>query len=132
MSSRRLSLALRAYPREVRDRDGAHLLELAADLAEHHGATREALGLLRGGLAERRRHGRVRRVAVAVGAAVLLTITALTWTATAQSGRVEEDLFSCAGQCAEVEAQVASRVADGWTCTELGLPGAVGWRCTHD
>lgn len=131
MRSRLLDLCLRAYPRDLRARDGAHLRELATDLAADHGVLREALGLLRGGLAERRRHGRVRRTVVAVVAATALILTALTWTATAQGER-EEELFTCTGQCPDLDAEVAARVADGWTCTELSDSGALGWRCTRD
>ena len=55
MRRRVLELSLLAYPRQVRQRDGDHLLGLALELADSHGAAREAFGLLRGGLAERRR-----------------------------------------------------------------------------
>lgn len=127
-----LNLCLLAYPRAVRARDGEHLRDLATDLAGDHGFLREAFGLLRGGLAERRRQSRTRRAVVAVGAATLLALTALTWTATAQGGRVEEDLFACAGQCADAEAEVASRVRDGWSCTERREPAGVSWRCVRD
>jgi hypothetical protein len=102
------------------------------DLAEDHGTLREALGLLRGGLCERRRRGRTRRAVLALGAAVALTVGFLSWSAAAQSGRVEEDLFACAGQCADAEAEVATRLRDGWTCTERREPAAVSWRCTRD
>jgi hypothetical protein len=132
MNHRLLDLCLLAYPRKVRARDGDHLRELATDLAGDHGSLREALGLLRGGLAERRRQSRTGRALVAAGAATLLALTALTWTATAQSGRVEEDVFSCAGQCSEAEAEVASRVRDGWTCTERRDPTTASWRCVRD
>jgi hypothetical protein len=44
---------MRAYPRERRLRDGAALRDLAAELGERHGSRREAIGLLRGGLAAR-------------------------------------------------------------------------------
>ena len=132
MRRRVLELALRAYPRQVRLRDGDHLLGLALELADQHGATREVLGLVRGGLGERRRQGRTRRAVAAVLAVTAVVLTALTWTATAQGGRVEEDLFSCAAQCAETEAEVGSRIQDGWTCTEHRKPAAVSWRCTRD
>lgn len=130
-TSRLLDLCLLAYPRQVRARDGDHLRELAADLAGDHGALREAFGLLRGGLAERRRQPRTRRSVIAVAAATLLTLTALTWTATA-TGDAEEDVFTCAGQCADTEAEVASRVRDGWSCTERRQPDAASWRCVRD
>jgi len=132
MRRRLLDLCLLAYPREVRARDREHLRDLAMDLADDHGTVREALGLLRGGLTERRRRGRTRRAVIAVAAGTALALGGLTWTATAQGGRVEEDLFSCAGPCADTEAEVASRVRDGWTCTERRDPDAVSWRCTRD
>ena len=52
--SRLLRIALRAYPKEVRERDGAVLLDCAAELAGDGGSRlREAAGLARGGLARR-------------------------------------------------------------------------------
>ncbi|WP_322936621.1 hypothetical protein [Nocardioides bizhenqiangii] len=131
MRRRVLELTLLAYPRAVRRRDGDHLLGLALELADTHGVAREAFGLLRGGMAERRRHGRTRRAVAAVVAATALVLAALTWTATAQGGRVEEDVFSCAGDCPDIPAEVESRVGDGWTCTEHRGP-PVTWRCTRD
>jgi hypothetical protein len=132
MRNRLLDLCLLAYPRAVRSRDGEHLRELATDLAGDHGILREAFGLLRGGLAERRRQSRTRRAVLVAGAATVLALTALTWTATAQGGRVEEDVFACAGQCADAEAAVTSRVRDGWSCTERREPAGVSWRCVRD
>lgn len=93
MRARLLALCLLAYPRAVRLRDGEHLRELSADLAVDHGSLREAVGLLRGGLAERRRQSRPRRAPVAVGAAALVVLTALTWTASAQPATEEEEVF---------------------------------------
>jgi len=132
MIRRLLDLCLLAYPRAVRMRDGEHLRELAADLAADHGLLREAFGLVRGGLAERRRQSRTSRAVVAVGAATLTALTALTWTATAQGGRMEEDVLTCSRQCADAEAEVASRVVDGWSCTERREPAGVSWRCVLD
>lgn len=132
MRRRVLEAALLAYPRQVRVRDGEHLLALALELSDAHGAAREVVGLLAGGLAERRRHGRTRRAVPAVVGVTAIVLTALTWTATAQGGRVEEDLFSCAARCAETEAEVGSRIRDGWSCTERREPAAVSWRCTRD
>jgi len=131
MSRRLVDLCLLAYPRAVRRRDRDHLRELALELAADHGVLREAFGLLRGGLVERRRQSSTRRAVVA-GAATLLALAALTWTAAAQSGRVEEELFACAGRCANVEAEVSSRVRDGWSCTERREPAGVSWRCVLD
>jgi len=127
-----LNLCLQAYPRAVRARDGKHLRELATDLAGDHGFLREAFGLLRGGLAERRRQSRTRRELIAMGTATLIALTGLTWTAVAHGGRVEEDLFACAEQCVDAESEVASRVRDGWSCTERGEPAGVSWRCVRD
>lgn len=126
-----LELCLRAYPRGVRARDGHHLRELATDLAGDHGFLREAFGLLRGGMAERRRQPRSRRPLIAMGTATVVALTGLTWAA-AQGGRVEEDLFACAEQCRDAEAQVASRVREGWSCAEQRVPAGVTWRCVHD
>lgn len=127
-----LNLCLHAYPRAVRARDGRHLCELATDLAGDHGFLREAFGLLHGGLAERRRQPWARRAVVAVSAATLIALTGLTWTATAQGGRMEEDLFACAGRCVEAESEAASRVRDGWSCTERRELAGVSWRCVRD
>jgi hypothetical protein len=133
MRRRLLELCLLAYPREVRDRDRDHLRDLALDLAESHGTAREAFGLLRGGLAERRRHrGRARRAVMVVGAATGLVLAFVSWSAAAQGGRVEEDRFVCTGGCAAAEAEVAARERDGWTCTERREAAAVSWRCTRD
>ena len=129
MIRRLVGLCLLAYPRAVRARDGEHLRGLAAELAADHGILREAFGLVRGGLAERRRQSRTRRAVVAVGAATFVALTALTWTATAQGGRVEEEVFTCSARCADAEAEVASRVVDGWSCTERRQPAGVTWRC---
>ncbi len=133
MRRRLLRWSLLAYPRPLRDRDGAELLTLAEELAAEHGAARELLGLLLGGWAERRRrHPRRRRVAVALTAATGVVLAVLAWSAAAGPVRVEEERFGCAGECAEVEAAVAERVADGWTCTESRAATAVSWRCTLD
>ena len=69
---------------------------------------------------------------LAVGAATAVALTFLTWSAAAQSGRVEEDRFTCVGECADTEAEVDARVRDGWTCTEQQEPDAVSWRCVRD
>ncbi|WP_205471796.1 hypothetical protein [Nocardioides sp. SYSU D00038] len=132
MRARLLDLCLLAYPRAVRERDGDHLRDLADELADDHGFGREAAGLLWAGLAERRRRARTGRALVASVAAVLLVVSGLAWTAAAQGGRAEEDLLGCAGRCPEVEAEVAARVSDGWTCTERREPTGAGWRCVRD
>ena len=133
MRGRVLRLCLRAYPRAVRERDGAELEALATDLAADHGTLREALGLLRGGWAERRRRAsRRRRTAVALTAATASVLAVLTWSAAAQPGRYEEERFGCTGRCADVEAQVAERVDDGWDCTESRGAAGTTWRCVRD
>ncbi len=133
MSRRALELALLAYPRQTRRRDGDHLLDLAHELADAHGTTREVVGLLRGGLAERRRRrSTTRKVAIAVSAAIGSVLVVLTWSAAAEPLRVEEDQFSCEGECADIDAQVAERERDGWTCTEQEAASSVTWRCTRD
>lgn len=136
MSDRVLRLCLLAYPRELRGRDGEELLALAAELADDHGTTREALGLLRGGWAERRRRAsRGRRAALALTAATAVTLGALTWSAAASPGRVEEERYGCSTDCAGVQREVDRRVDDGWTCdrsTTAAAAATVGWRCTLD
>lgn len=130
---RLLGLCLLAYPRALRGRDREELRDLALDLADSHGTTREALGLLRGGFAERRRRaGRTRRAGVALGATTGLALVLLTWSAAADGGRVEEDRFECAGVCAAAEAAVATRIRDGWTCDERRQSTSVSWRCVRD
>jgi hypothetical protein len=69
---------------------------------------------------------------VAVGAATAVALTFMTWSAAAQSGRVEEDRFTCVGKCADTEAEVGARVRDGWNCTERHVPDTVSWRCVLD
>ncbi len=101
MSRRILELSLLAYPRQVRQRDGDHLLDLAHELADTHGARREAFGLLRGGLAERRRRrSPARKIAIAVSAAIGSVLVVLTWSAAAEPLQVEEEQYSCVGDCA--------------------------------
>lgn len=131
MRRRLLELGLFAFPREVRERDGEHLRDLALDLADDHGTVREVLGLVRGGLGERRRRSRRPRL-IAAGALTAAVLTVLTAMATASSARVDEDRFACVGECAETRAEVADRVEDGWTCTERRQPDAVQWRCSRD
>jgi hypothetical protein len=133
--SRTLRTCLRAYPRDVRERDGDELLDLAVHLAADHGIVREVLGLVRGGWAERRRiASRRRRTAVALTAATASALAVLTWSAAAQAapGRVEDDRFDCAGDCHLVEGAVAHRVDDGWTCIEMNATASDSWRCTLD
>lgn len=133
MRRRVLRTCLRAYPRDVRDRDGAELTDLAEDLAADHGVVREALGLVRGGWVERRRRAsRRRRTTVALGAATASVLAMLTWSAAAEPGRAEEDRFDCTGDCAVAEREVANRIADGWTCVEHHPTPSATWRCTLD
>ncbi len=100
MSRRVLELALLAYPRSIRQRDGQHLLDLAHELADRHGTAREVFGLLRGGLTERhRRRSPRRKVVIAVSAATGSVLVALTWTAAAEPLQVEEEQYSCVGSC---------------------------------
>ena len=102
MSRRILELSLLAYPRQVRHRDGDHLLDLADELADTHGTGREAFGLLRGGLAERRRRrSPARKIAIALSAAIGSVLVVLTWSAAAEPLQVEEEVYSCVGDCAD-------------------------------
>lgn len=134
MRHRVLRACLRAYPRDVRERDGRELRDLAEDLAADHGVVREALGLVRGGWAERWRRRSPRRTTVALTAATASVIAVLTWSAAAaaEPTRVEEELFGCAGECGSLEREVAHRIEDGWTCTDLRTTASVTWRCTLD
>ncbi len=133
MSRRILELSLLAYPRQVRQRDADHLLDLAHELAETHGAGREVFGLLRGGLAERRRRrSPARNIAIAVSAAIGSVLVVLTWSAAAEPLRFEEDQFSCEGECVDFGSLVAQREREGWTCTEQKTAASVTWRCTRD
>jgi len=130
---RLLRTCLRAYPRDLRERDGPELSDLAEDLAADHGVVREAVGLVRGGWAERRgRADRRRRAPVALTAATVSVLALLTWSAAAEPGRAEEDRFDCPGDCDVVEREVADRIAGGWTCIELPATASVTWRCTLD
>lgn len=130
-TERLIDLCLLAYPRAVRASDRDHLRDLAVDLATVHGPAREALGLLRGGLAERwRRRGATARVLAGVAAAAGLLVVLLGGVATAGGARVEDDRFACvAGQCRATEAEVDARTRDGWTCDEGRDGRAVTWRC---
>lgn len=133
MRRRLLRACLRAYPRDVRERDGAALCDLADELAGDHGPAREALGLVRGGWAERRRRAsRRQRRTLALVAAGAATVAAVAWSATAVAdpGRVEVDRFGCASDCHWVAREVAQRVEDGWSCRELRGAAPVAWRCT--
>lgn len=133
MRRRLLRGCLRAYPRDLRVRDGSELRDLAEDLAADHGALREALGLVRGGWAERRRRASRRRTAVALTAASASALALLTWSAAAaEPGRVEEERLECAGDCAWVDREVAHRIDNGWTCASLRTAPSVTWRCTLD
>jgi hypothetical protein len=133
MRRRIIELCLLAYPRSRRRVDGEVLRDLALDLADTRGTAREAFGLLRGGLAERRRlAGRARRAVVAVGAMAFVGLGFLSWSAAADGGRVEEDRFACVGECAEIESEVAQRERAGWNCTERREPSVVTWRCSLD
>ena len=133
MRRRLLGACLRAYPRDVRTRDGAELRELAEDLAADHGAVREALGLVRGGWAERRRRAGARRVRIALAAVVASVVAVLTWSAAAaaEPDRVEEEQLGCSGDCRAEEREVAQLIDDGWACAELRTT-PVTWRCTLD
>ena len=82
--------------------------------------------------ARRRRAGRVRRAATVLAVGMGTALVALTWSATAQPTRVEEDVLSCMADCRVVEAEVAARVRDGWTCDETRASGSVTWRCARD
>ncbi len=135
MRHRVLRACLRAYPRALRERDGAELLALAEELAADRGAVREALGLVRGGWVERRRRASRRRRALAASTASGVAVLAvLTWAAAAAAdpGRVEEERFGCAGDCRSVERQVRHLVDDGWTCAERRETTSTTWRCTLD
>ncbi len=134
MRRRILRTCLLAYPRDLRERDGAELCDLAEDLAAEHGIVREAVGLVRGGWSERVRRWSPRRGATVATVTTGAVVAVLTWSAAAaaQPGRVEEDRFECAGDCALMEREVAQRTARGWTCVELHPADAATWQCTLD
>lgn len=128
-----LETCLRAYPRELRERDGAELRDLAEELALEHGVVREALGLIRGGWRERTRRATTRRrTTIGVGVAGAAVLAVVTWSpmAVADSGTFEVEQLGCAGDCGSVEQQVAQLLDDGWTCRERRTAAAVAWRCT--
>jgi hypothetical protein len=67
-----------------------------------------------------------------LSAAIGTALALVTWSAAAEPLRVEEDQFSCGGDCPDVDARVAERERDGWTCTEQESAATVTWRCTRD
>lgn len=102
MTRRLLDLCLLAYPRPRRERDLAHLRDLALDLSDVHGVGWEALHLLRGGLAARwhDRHAsrwRPRRVAAACVLAAVLVGMAIASTAN-EDVRVEVEQRTATGR----------------------------------
>ena len=130
MSRRLLAGCLLAYPRSRRERDGAYLLDLALELAEESGNTRQALSLVRGGFAERLR-GR-RRGPMLLAGAVATAIVAVGGVAVAAEGSAEVEVQSCAGAaCSSVETWAADRERAGWRCDRTSSPVDVSWQCTR-
>lgn len=78
MRRRLLAWCLLAYPRECRERDRDHLLDLATELSESNGVVVEGFSLLRGGLAARwtGRHRR-RPIRLRIAAACLVAVCAV-------------------------------------------------------
>lgn len=142
-----LDLCVLGYPRARRERDRDYLRDLALDLAETHGLTRQALSLLLGGLNDRiellRQRGGtrsgtwVRRALVASLVLATLAVAAigLIGTEGSASERVHEfEQFVCmntdhppsrsresrvdgASGCGETRRLVAARKREGWDCT---------------
>jgi hypothetical protein len=124
-----LAACLLAYPQAVRRRDGHHLVDLALELAERSGASRQALSFVRGGLAARAA-GIPRMALVAVGgvAAAAVAIGGLT----VQGGSRQVEVQSCAGpECSAVAAWAAGLERSGWECDHSSFREDVTWQCTR-
>jgi hypothetical protein len=141
---RLLEICLLAYPRARRDPDREYLRDLALELGDAYGLRRQAISLVRGGLAERLDSWRrgshadastwMRRtlVAGAVLAAIAFT-SSLIGTAAGEGEHVEVDQATCvdAGHrgeegdseatalagCAEARSMAAERASRGWDCS---------------
>ena len=127
-----LARCLLAYPKARRERDGEYLLDLALELGERSGVRREALSLLRAGLAERVR-GVGRRTAL-VASLVAASLLVVGGVAVADDGSVEVEVQSCAAPgagCAEVDDWAADRERHGWRCDRTSSPRDVSWQCTR-
>jgi hypothetical protein len=144
MRRRLLDLCLLAYPRARRERDRDYLRDLALDLSETHGLRRQALSLLRGGLAERvelgRRPGsslrpRITRVVLTCSmlAALAFGASAVVGPDAGEGERAEVERLTCVyidhpssgrdqvrddglGACVETRGMVTERVREGWDC----------------
>lgn len=134
---RLLALCLLAYPRGRRTKDGAYLRDLALELSETYGVGRQALSLLRGGLAERVRR-RPRRGALLVGGVVATGLVLFGGgLASGASGGMDVEVYSCsattgggAAECAGIAAQVHGHEGAGWTCERTTSRDETSWRCT--
>ena len=116
---RLLALCLLAYPRGRRTKDGAYLLDLALELSETYGVGRQALSLLRGGLAERVRR-RPRRGALLVGGVVATGLVLFGGgLASGASGGMDVEVYSCSATTGGGAAECA---ASRLRCTGTRAP----------
>jgi uncharacterized membrane protein len=141
---RLVEICLLAYPRTRRDPDREYLRDLALELGDAYGLRRQAISLVRGGLAERLDSWRrvshadastwMRRtvVAGAVLAAIALTSSVI-GTATGEGERVEIDRATCVdvrhrgddgdrepiafAGCSDARSIAAQRASRGWDCS---------------
>lgn len=132
MRRRLLSWCLLAYPWERRRHDGAVLRDLALDLGDSHGFAREAVSLIRAGVADRIASWSIRRRAMVV-ALVIGVITAAALPAVGGAARDEVEQLACTRQaCNDTARRVAALRKDGWECrsTRPRTDEVVGWECS--
>jgi hypothetical protein len=130
MRQRLLGWCVLTYPRERRRRDGVILRDLALDLGDSHGIAREAVSLVRAGLAERIASWSIRRRAVAV-ALVTGAIVAAALPAAGGQTQFDVEQYACARPaCDDVTSLVTERQHAGWQCTRTMTDDVVRWRCT--
>jgi len=153
MRRRLLNLCLRAYPRATRERDRDYLRDLALEMSERYGVRRQALSLLRGGLAQRIESRPLergasplvwmKRVVIVCFALAATALAAGELTGGARGGevRVESERLECVRPvhvgggrgCAGTSRLIAARVRAGWECEmrrrlEDGRR-LIEWRC---
>jgi hypothetical protein len=141
MSRRLLELCLLAYPRARRERDGVYLRDLALELGEAQGLSRQAISLLLGGLRARVECGRRRWAGRAVVACLALFALAVAASPGGGSAHDVEE-YACAEEparleinsgCTETERVVAAKEREGWNCATHRRPGrrSTTWECTR-
>lgn len=138
MRRRLFDLCLLLLPARRRAADSEMLRDLAMDLSQTQGAARQAMSLLRLGIAEQwqvlTRRRSVKYVTAAALAACALTLGLIALPAAAGE-RVQVEEYSCAvegAQCDEVLEQVRFLERSGWSCgeTTAGAGEELSWRCT--